>query len=309
MSSNKQYTLTQTPLSKVFSSCPFSLFFFLLFSLLPLSVFAGSLDSPAAVTNSGSAMYSLESVYNRLATGATGTKRTTTFSEPGAGPGATGHTLDEVMSKAPVSDNGNGATTGDVVTGKTFWSLQSGNWGLNTGTANPAPVPQTGQNLCYNTAGSVIACAGTGQDGDLKKGIAHASPRFSDNSDGTVTDNSTGLIWLKNANCFGTHNFATALTDANTLANGACGLSDGSSAGDWRLPNVKELHSLIDFQRVNPALPTGHPFASVQSSWYWSSTTYVGLPGDAWSVDLGDGVVGNDVKTGNDYVWPVRGGQ
>jgi hypothetical protein len=70
--------------------------------------------------------------------------------------------------------------------------------------APPAPVPQSGQALCYDSAGIVILCAGTGQDGDIQSGLPWPSPRFVDNSIGstnqTVTDNLTGLIWAKNAN-------------------------------------------------------------------------------------------------------------
>lgn len=44
------------------------------------------------------------------------------------------------------------------------------------------------------------------------------------------------------------------MSDANTLADGACGLTDGSVAGDWRLPNVRELYSLIHLQFFFPAL-------------------------------------------------------
>jgi hypothetical protein len=51
-----------------------------------------------------------------------------------------------------------------------------------------APVPQTGQTLCVDQSGS-INCAGTGQDGDLQAGVALPQPRFTDNGDGTVTDN------------------------------------------------------------------------------------------------------------------------
>ena len=61
--------------------------------------------------------------------------------------------------------------------------------------------PKTGQTLCYDSLGAVVPCAGTGQDGEIKAGVAWPSPRFTDNSNGTVTDNLTGLIWLKNANC------------------------------------------------------------------------------------------------------------
>src|SRR3990172_5700801 len=75
-------------------------------------------------------------------------------------------------------------------------------------------IPKTGQTTCYDSAGNVIACTGTGQDGEIQAGVPWPSPRFMDNGDGTVTDNLTGLIWLKNANCFGTRNWASALGDA-----------------------------------------------------------------------------------------------
>ena len=86
-------------------------------------------------------------------------------------------------------------------------------------------------------------------------------------------------------------------------------LTDGSVAGDWRLPNVRELQSLIDYGQYGPALPPGHPFSGVQSLFYWSSATYVDNPITAWIVGLGNGVVGNGTKTNPRDVWPVRGGQ
>jgi hypothetical protein len=165
--------------------------------------------------------------------------------------------------------------------------------------ALPARVPKTGQTTSY----------ATGDDGDLQRGVAWPNPRFTDNGDGTVTDNLTGLIWLKNANCFGTRNWATALADANGLASGSCDLTDGSVAGDWRLPNVREQQSLIDYGRYDPALPSGHPFTGVRSGYYWSSTTFAGITSLAWCVGLYDGYVGLVDKTGSGYVWPVRGGQ
>ena len=119
-----------------------------------------------------------------------------------------------------------------------------------------APVPKTGQTTSY----------GTRDDGALQKGVAWPTPRFTDNGNGTVTDNLTGLIWTKNANAFGQRTWAEALSDANGLASGSAGLTDGSKAGDWRLPNVRELQSLVDYGRSNPALPAGHPFTNVQSS-------------------------------------------
>ncbi|MFZ1827229.1 MAG: DUF1566 domain-containing protein [Candidatus Competibacteraceae bacterium] len=187
------------------------------------------------------------------------------------------------------------AVAGDLLSGKKAYVAGS----LVTGTRPlaPGPVPKTGQTTSY----------AAGDDGDLEKGVAWPNPRFTDNSNGTVTDNLTGLIWLKNANCFGSINWANALADANTLATTACGLTDGSVAGDWRLPNVNELLSLIDRGRSAPALPSGHPFTGVQSSDYWSSTTTASNTG-AWLVYLGGGLVYALGKAGTYYVWPVRGG-
>ena len=65
----------------------------------------------------------------------------------------------------------------------------------------PARVGETGQKTCYDAAGTVIDCAGTGQDGDIQPGMEWPNPRFVDNLDGTVTDMLTGLIWLKDASC------------------------------------------------------------------------------------------------------------
>jgi hypothetical protein len=134
------------------------------------------------------------------------------------------------------------------------------------------------------------------------------SQRLIDNGDGTVADNLTGLIWLKNANCFGESSWLEALACCNGLENGKCGLSDGSRAGDWRLPNIRELHSLIDYRNHNPALPSGHPFTGVQSNVYWSSTVYAASAKIFWTVGMYGGflsVVG--IEGRNADVWPVRG--
>jgi hypothetical protein len=98
-----------------------------------------------------------------------------------------------------------------------------------------APVEKTGQTVSY----------ATGDDGDLQKGVAWPIPRFFGYKQGIVKDNLTGLIWMKNANCFETKTWEYALMDCNTLAHGQCGLKDGSQPGDWRLANRKELESLL----------------------------------------------------------------
>jgi Protein of unknown function (DUF1566) len=163
---------------------------------------------------------------------------------------------------------------------------------VEDGETVPAPVPQTGQTTCWAPDGAVENCStdGRGQDGDIRAGVVPPDPRFTDNGDGTITDNLTGLIWLKNADCFGQRNWEQALADANALADPQCGLSDGSVAGDWRLPNRKELGSLLDFENFRPPLPTGHPFITLRNSFYWSSTTVAGIPDRAWSVVMIDGM-------------------
>jgi hypothetical protein len=60
----------------------------------------------------------------------------------------------------------------------------------------------------------------------------------------TVTACRTDLIWLKDANCFGEQLWSTAISLANELNDGECGLSDGSVEGDWRLPTKEDLQGL-----------------------------------------------------------------
>jgi hypothetical protein len=188
-------------------------------------------------------------------------------------------------------------------------------------------VPQTGQTDCYDIDGSIIDCAGTGQDGEYQYGTPCPEPRFTDNLDGTVTDNCTGLIWLKIADCGGTKTWADALTFANSLydgwtgdgSGGDCGLSDGSLAGDWRLPNIKELVSLIHIGYYEPAVPNTSglgkwseedPFTGVRSDFYWSSSTYAPVTTSAWHMFMYIGRANYGVKTSyiGYYAWPVRGG-
>jgi hypothetical protein len=164
-------------------------------------------------------------------------------------------------------------------------------------------VPKTGQTETY----------GTRDDGALQKGVTCSTPRFTDNGNGTVTDNLTRLIWMKNANALGPTNWVNALTTANTLASGMADLSDGSQAGDWRLPNVRELQSLVDYGRFNPALPADHPFTIVPSSYFWSSTTCAGQTiyysyqvWYTWFVTGGVSATNKDDL--GEYVWCVRGG-
>lgn len=174
------------------------------------------------------------------------------------------------------------------------WPVRGGQWPTST-----LSLPKTGQTISY----------ASGDDGAQQRGVPEPRPRFTTNGDGTVTDNRTGLIWLKNAHCFSSKVWSDAVKSANTLASGSCGLVDGSVAGDWRLPNREELASLVDRGRSSPALPDANPFNDVQYfPYYWASSTYAYDTGTAWSVNVFDGVVGCYFKSSGNYVWPVRGG-
>ena len=191
-------------------------------------------------------------------------------------------------------------------------------------TAATVTLPKTGQTLCYDSNGA-IDCAGTGQDGETQIGSAWPSPRFTANNDGTVTDQLTGLIWLRDALCAalnppppnpglslqGGRDWASAVIAANTLTSGQCGLSDGSGAGTWRLPNVNELESLMDLSVFSPPLPANNYFIDIPQNApnYWTSTiTPEYFPGsNAIGADMFSGTIQGDAKTSLKNVWPVKG--
>jgi hypothetical protein len=62
--------------------------------------------------------------------------------------------------------------------------------------ATVALVEDTGQTTCWDINGNPISFSGTGMDGEIRAGVAWPTPRFTDNGDGTATDNLTGLTWL-----------------------------------------------------------------------------------------------------------------
>ena len=168
------------------------------------------------------------------------------------------------------------------------------------GTVN---LPKTGQTKCYDSAGLEIPCAGTGQDGEIQAGVAWPEPIFTDNGDGTMTDNLTGLMWTKNGNLpNGTKTWEQALDYCNNLT--LAGYSD------WRLPNVNELESLVNANEANIAnWLNAQVFTDVQADYYWSSTTNAGFEKSAWSIYMQDGQVYSYKKSNKNYVWSVRAGQ
>ena len=146
-------------------------------------------------------------------------------------------------------------------------------------------LPATGQIACYDLFGE-MDCANTdfpGQDGLYQTGCL-AEGRFIDNSDGTVTDRCTGLMWQQATAGIGVVTWSAALQHCEDLP--------VAGWDDWRLPNVRELQSIVDYGRWEPAID---PVFDVEPSSYWSSTTGFVLPNRAWVVSLGyGGILGAD---------------
>ena len=168
----------------------------------------------------------------------------------------------------------------------------------------PAAPWRSGQTESYNP----------GDDGDVEAGAEWPSPRFTDNGDGTISDNLTGLVWLEDADSpttagVGLRTWEEALAFVDELNAGSHpGVVLGGNT-DWRLPNLREIMSLMDFSGHPIRLPAGHPFANVSADrlWYWSST-----PGStnyhSWCVILNYGNVTQYLRTQGMNVWPVRAG-
>ncbi len=110
-----------------------------------------------------------------------------------------------------------------------------------------------------------------------------------------VKDSVTGLMWQK-----------TYPSSRYTWVNALKYCEDLVYAGydDWHLPNKNELASLINYDKSEapysdfPDMPTGFGF--------WSSSTFSGNTDDAWNVNFGDSKVGNNAKTGTNFVRCVR---
>lgn len=182
-------------------------------------------------------------------------------------------------------------------------------------------ILQTGQTRCYDTSGTTIPCAGTGQDGELEKGLARS---YVDNGDGTVTDTTTGLMWEKLSDDGSIHDTDNTYTWTAAVTTKVAALNTiPCFAGycDWRLPNRNELESLADSGRVGPAIDPAYTTGCATSCTvttcsctrtdyaYWASTTSEGYPDWAWIVAFYDGAVRGQVKTDSNHVRAVRGGQ
>lgn len=184
-----------------------------------------------------------------------------------------------------------------------------------TSTAAPAfPVTATGQTTCYDDAGAEMACAADGeafygQDANFLAGDAMS---YTDNGDGTVTDEATGLTWQQVPSS-ADMTWQEAVDYANELELGGF--------DDWRMPSAKELYSIADFSTGWPYLDTtSFSLASgevTKDEQYWTSNYYVGTTVEGGSdAAFGVNAVTGHIKAysaeatgpvGGKYIRAVRG--
>ena len=177
--------------------------------------------------------------------------------------------------------------------------------------SNPAPTT----NIASVASTGATSSQRDGDDAFFSAGVTADGERFTDNGDGSFRDNLTGLVWMGLRDCIVRHTWPNAIDYARALEanSGPCpSLNDGSVVGDWRLPNIKELQSLVDFANNTPALASGIPysgnnFADFPWDQYWSSTTFAIRPDfNAWALNTGFGQTAIQEITSQHYAWPVR---
>ncbi len=182
---------------------------------------------------------------------------------------------------------------------------------------------QTGQVHCWDVAGQPVSCAFySGHDGGSRQG---AERGYVDNGDGTITDTATGLMWEKLSDDTGVHDKDRSYTWAQAFAQKIATLNAEAFAGytDWRLPNLNELQSLLNYGTVGPAVSPA--FNVGCTAWctvsscsctlnyqYWSSTSFQNGPsssqGMAWYASFHEGRLIRGSKTQEFGVRAVRGG-
>jgi hypothetical protein len=118
----------------------------------------------------------------------------------------------------------------------------------------------------------------------------------------TALDCHTGLMWSLDASLT---EFPMTWSEAFDFV-GNMNQERYENYGNWRLPNRRELLSLISYDLINPALPSDHPFENVFHGCYWTASTSARLPRQAWYIHFGGARVYRGIKNDSYMVWPVR---
>ena len=167
----------------------------------------------------------------------------------------------------------------------------------DTVTITAPNLPDTGQTKCYDNSSEII-CPSEGADffgQDAQYSTITMS--FTDNGNGTVTDNVTGLMWQQQED-----NIARTWVDSGTY----CGNLSIGGLTDWRLPTKKELVSIVNYGSYLPAIDVTFFPNTNSSTNYWSATTRSDYTPSAWFVYFYNGYVGNYLKTSSRYARCVR---
>ena len=185
-----------------------------------------------------------------------------------------------------------------------------------------ARLPATGQITCYDADGFSVACAGTGHDGEIRAGATLA---YTDNGDGTITDQNTGLTWEKLTDDGSIHDWENTYSWEDAFQGKIAVLnSAGGFAGhtDWRVPNIRELQSLLHYGNAFPTAAIAPIFrtncipgcdgiscaCTSNTVYYLTSTTDRNIPDAFWAVEFGYGVPTSLLKYDGAYLRAVRGG-
>ena len=193
--------------------------------------------------------------------------------------------------------------------------------GINCGAAcNAAFTSGTSVTLTATAAtGSTFAgwsgaCSGTGTCVVTMSAAQYVLAAFAPgtlNGDGTVTDPTTGLTWMqcaKGQTWDGTTCTGTASNYTFDQANALTGTVTFAGQSDWRLPNIRELQTIVDRSVSNPAIDAG-AFPATPSSHFWSGSPYAGDSNNAWYVNFDRGNAGYGSRGNHNGVRLVRGGQ
>ncbi len=142
-------------------------------------------------------------------------------------------------------------------------------------------------------------------------GNTFAAKTYSDNGDGTVTDPTTGLTWMRcsmGQTWDGTTCTGTASTYTFDQANALTGTVTFAGQSDWRLPNIRELTTIVDVSVYDPAIDR-QAFPAALGRYFWSGLPSTYYSSDAWTVDFYDGDAASKFRASDLAVRLVRGGQ